>query len=179
VATPNISIASGQTALTSWAEARSFASTASFADRIPWGDAGCVAGSTVAATQCASIPNSTARYDPPSAFSAEYVQKTPAAIPALKSGENIAANISRFRFRMMATMRWLKNNDGPGAGRVLLDFVKPTTGFTVTYNAKNIDERGVVLVRFGLQLELNRGSKTVQVPGGVPSEFTAAPRNIQ
>jgi hypothetical protein len=175
----NLAIASGQTALTSWAESRSFASTVSFADRIPWGDVGCVTGSTVAATQCASIPNSTARYDPPNAFSAEYIQKTPTAIPALRNGENNAANISRFRFRMMATMRWLKNNDGPGAGRVLLDYVKPTTGFTVTYNGNNVDERGVTLVRFGLQLELKRGGKTVQVPGGVPSEFTAAPRNLQ
>jgi prepilin-type N-terminal cleavage/methylation domain-containing protein len=175
----NLAIASGQTALTSWAEARSFANTVSFADRIPWGDAGCVAGSTVAAQQCALIGATATRYDPPNAFSAEYVQKGPFAIPALENGEKVASNISRYRVRMMATMRWLANNGTPGSGRVLLDFVKPTTGFTVKFNKTHIDERGVLLVRFGLQLELNQGGKTVQVPGGIPSEFTASPRNIQ
>jgi prepilin-type N-terminal cleavage/methylation domain-containing protein len=175
----NLAIASGQTALTSWAEARSYENTVSFADRIPWGDAGCVAGSTVATQQCALIGDTATRYDPPNAFSAEYIQKSPSAIPALESGEKVASNISRYRARMMATMQWLATNDSPGSGRILLDFVKPTDGFTVKFNKNHIDERGVLLVRFGLQLELNRGGKTVQVPGGIPSEFTASPRNIQ
>jgi type II secretory pathway pseudopilin PulG len=156
-------------------------------DRIPWLDVGCTrsASATVSpiqASNCSLIsgePNNVPEsfFAPPGIDPTPKAQEAKNAIPSIRRSENDPLAIARFRQRMIATRDWLDTAPTPGSGKILLDFINPTGGFQVSYNANTVDERGVNKVTFNLQLSLKRGSKTTLVPGN-PLEFTAAPRNI-
>jgi prepilin-type N-terminal cleavage/methylation domain-containing protein len=157
-------------------------------DRIPWRDVGCTRSasattSPIKASNCSKISGTTNAQDPASYLLPPIIDPSPKAqegnnaIPSIRRSENDPIAIARFRQRMIATRDWINSNSNPGNGKILLDFVKPTDGFQVLYNANTVDERGVNKVTFNLQLSLKRGAKTTLVPG-TALEFTAAPRNI-
>jgi prepilin-type N-terminal cleavage/methylation domain-containing protein len=157
-------------------------------DRIPWRDVGCTRSgsattSPIKASNCSKISGTTNAQDPASYMLPPIIdpsskaQEGNNAVPSIRRSENDPIAIARFRQRMIATRDWINSNSTPGSGKILLDFVKPTDGFQVLYNANTVDERGVNKVTFNLQLSLKRGSKTTLVPG-TALEFTAAPRNI-
>jgi prepilin-type N-terminal cleavage/methylation domain-containing protein len=158
----------------------------SLTDRIPWGDVGCFRDAAPGRTppsNCIGIDGKPQTTDPLDFFAPPIIDPSPKAqegnnaIPSIRRSENDPIAIARFRQRMIATRDWINSNSSPGSGKILLDFVKPTDGFQVLYNANTVDERGVNKVTFNLQLSLKRGSKTTLVPG-TALEFTAAPRNI-
>jgi type II secretory pathway pseudopilin PulG len=174
------------TAAGSYVEEDNTTTNSSLTDRIPWGDVGCFRDAAPGRTppsNCIGIDGKAQTTDPLDFFAPPIIDPSPKAqesnyaIPSIRRSENDPIAIARFRQRMIATRDWINSNSTPGSGKILLDFVKPTDGFQVLYNANTVDERGVNKVTFNLQLSLKRGSKTTLVPG-TALEFTAAPRNI-
>jgi prepilin-type N-terminal cleavage/methylation domain-containing protein len=174
------------TAAGSYVEEDNTTTNSSLTDRIPWGDVGCYRDAAAGRTppsNCMGIDGQPQTTNPLDFFAPPIIDPSPKAqegnntIPSIRRSENDPIAIARFRQRMIATRDWINTNSTPGSGKILLDFVKPTDGFQVLYNANTVDERGVNKVTFNLQLSLKRGSKTTLVPG-TALEFTAAPRNI-
>jgi prepilin-type N-terminal cleavage/methylation domain-containing protein len=152
--------------------------------RINWGSVGCGLSSTAAPNQysltCPTSGSGTTfvQYKNPNPDANPENQLSPNSIPALRRGTQDVNAIMSFRRRIIATHDWIETNWSPGSGKILVDNIRPDTGFQVEFPNNSIDERGVTEVRLKLQMEIKRGlNSSVQVPGS-PLEFFSTPRNI-
>jgi prepilin-type N-terminal cleavage/methylation domain-containing protein len=103
-------------------------------------------------------------------------QQTGNSLPTVAKGTTKAADLVQFSARMAATVRWI-NSAPRGDSSLLVENIRPVTGFAIEFTNNGMDERGATEVRLRLQGELNRGGDPVRFPAQ-PLEFFATPRNI-
>jgi prepilin-type N-terminal cleavage/methylation domain-containing protein len=155
---------------------------------IRWRDAGCTFDSiNVPNTTGAVFTNqsdwicteisSSVKYNAPTSDPVSANQSSPNSLPAVAKGNVNPADLANFAARMLSTVTWLNSNREPGNGRILVENIRPNTGFSIEYTANSVDERGVSAVRLRLQGEVNRGGSPVVFPPQ-PLEYFASPRNI-
>ena len=135
--------------------------------RVPWAEVGCGGTSAITSQTCSSVIA-----QPP--IPDLNLQRTPRAIPTIcaTAAPDLAIGHQK---RVEATRTWLENN--PGTARILFEYIKPTTGFVLTYTMAAQDKRGVSEIKLGLQASLKTRGTEVLLPG-VPLEFYSSPRNL-
>jgi prepilin-type N-terminal cleavage/methylation domain-containing protein len=154
---------------------------------VRWGDAGCTFDTTTVNTTGAVLTDpdfwlceeisTNVKYPAPTSDPVSTNQSSPNSLPAVAKGNVNPADLANFAARMRSTVSWINNNANPGTPRILVENIRPNTGFSIEYTSNSVDERGVSTVRLRLQGQVNRNGVPVTFPAQ-PLEYFSAPRNI-